>query len=177
MEKLLERKEEKDIITYFHKVKPNTTYTLTEAKKKLEYYCAYQERCHKEVEQKLRDMRMIPEAQEIIITHLLQYNYLNESRFAQAFARGKFRTKKWGKKRIISELKFRYISPYNIKLALKEISEEDYNNTFYQLAEKRFLQLKGETNSQKKRKKFSDYLFYRGWESQKVFEAWKDFQS
>jgi len=148
----------------------NKTYTVDEAKGKLEHYCAYQERCHKEVQQKLYEMRMIPEAIDDIIHHLLQHNFLNESRFAQAFARGKFRSKKWGKQRIVRELKFRQISQYNIKLALKEIPEDEYLATFDILAEKRFLQLEKESDLQKKRKKFADYLFYRGWESELVWE-------
>lgn len=150
--------------------KPQKTYTVSEAKSRLESYCAYQERCHKEVEQKLWDMKMIPEAKEIIIMHLLQHDFLNESRFAQAYARGKFNHKKWGKQRIVRELKFRNISIYNIKLALKEITETDYLITLDALAEKRFLQLSSETNKQKKRKKFADYLLYRGWESHLVWE-------
>mgnify|MGYP001357425862 FL=1 len=83
-----------------------TTYTVDEAQKKLENYCAYQERCHKDVRKKLKDMKMIPEAIDQIIHHLITQNYLNETRFAQAFARGKFRTKKWGRNRIVRELKF-----------------------------------------------------------------------
>ncbi len=102
--------------------------------------------------------------------HLLENNYLNETRFAQAYARGKFRTKKWGKHRIIRELKFRDISKVNIALALKEISEEAYRATFHELAEKRLRQLKSEENLQKKRKKMADYLLYRGWESHLVWE-------
>ncbi|MAM29719.1 MAG: recombinase RecX [Flavobacteriaceae bacterium] len=146
------------------------TYTVDEAKKKLEHYCAYQERCHKDVQKKLRDMRMIPEAIDQIIHHLITQNYLNETRFAQAFARGKFRTKKWGRNRIVRELKFRDISKYNITLALKEISETDYQKTFHELAEKRLRQLENETNLQKKKKKLADYLFYRGWEPNLVWD-------
>ncbi len=146
------------------------TYTVDEAKKKLEHYCAYQERCHKDVQKKLRDMRMIPEAIDQIIHHLITHNYLNETRFAQAFARGKFRTKKWGRNRIVRELKFRDISKYNITLALKEISETDYQKTFHELAEKRLRQLENETNLQKKKKKLADYLFYRGWEPNLVWD-------
>ena len=71
------------------------------------------------------------------ISKLIEENYLNESRFAQSFARGKFRIKKWGKQRIIRELKGRKISDYNIKLGLKEISALDYQSTFYHLFEKR----------------------------------------
>ena len=154
--------------------KAQKTYSLEEAQAKLESYCAYQERCHQEVEQKLRAMNMIPEAQEIIIMHLLQHDFLNESRFAQTYARGKFNHKKWGKQRIVRELKFRNISEYNIKLALKEITERDYLITLDALAQKRFLQLASETNKQKKRKKLADYLLYRGWESHLVWEKVKE---
>ena len=145
------------------------TYTVDEAQKKLEHYCAYQERCHKEVTQKLYDMKMIPEARDKIIVHLLQHNFLNEERFAQAYTRGKFRIKKWGKQRIQLELKRRDISKTIITIALKESSDVDYYNTFHALAEKKVETIR-ETNAQKKRKKLADYLFYRGWESHLVYD-------
>lgn len=149
------------------------TYTLKEATKKLESYCAYQERCHKEVVQKLRDMNMIPEAIDEIVTHLIQENYLNEERFAQSFTRGKFKIKKWGKNRITSELRFRNISKYNIKIALKEIEDTEYTKTLDSLSRKRLSAIK-ETNGQKRRKKLADYLLYRGWESHLVYEKIKE---
>lgn len=148
-------------------------YTVQEAKHKLEQFCAYQERCHKEVEEKLRGMRMIPQAIDQIIVHLIEENYLNEERFAQSFARGKFNIKKWGKNRIVQELKMRRISPYNIKAALKEIDEDIYLETLHGLALKRLSQIT-ETNRQKKRKKLADYLLYRGWESHLVYEKIQD---
>ncbi len=145
------------------------TYTVAEAIKRMERYCAYQERCHKEVSKKLYEMRMIPDAVDQIFSHLLQHNFLNETRFAQAFARGKFRTKKWGKRRIVAELKQREISKYNLQIALKEIPAAEYYKTFDALAEKRLQQLDSEKNLQKKRKKLADYLFYRGWEPELVY--------
>jgi regulatory protein len=155
-------------------VNSQKSYTVSEATKRMERYCAYQERCHKEVHQKLKEMRMIPEARDQIIHHLLQHDFLNETRFSQAFARGKFRTKKWGKNRVIRELKFREISAYNIKIALAEIPELDYLSAFDLLAEKRMSQLLSEKNLQKKRKKLADYLLYRGWESNLVWEKVKE---
>ncbi|WP_349664449.1 RecX family transcriptional regulator [Cellulophaga lytica] len=145
------------------------SYTIKEATHKLEQYCAYQERCHKEVTKKLKDMGMIADARDLIITHLIKENYLNEERFAQSFARGKFNIKKWGKNRIVNELKFRDISIYNIKTALKEIDEDQYIQTLNELASKRANEVK-ETNIYKKRKKIADYLLYRGWESHLVYE-------
>ncbi|MEZ4858498.1 MAG: RecX family transcriptional regulator [Flavobacteriaceae bacterium] len=146
------------------------TYTLDEAKARMERYCAYQERCHKEVHKKLKELRMIPEAIEQIIHHLLQHNYLNETRFAQAFARGKFKQKLWGKNRIIQELKMREISAFNIKIALQEIPENEYLASFEALFEKRRNQLTTEKNLLKKKKKLADYLLYRGWEANLVWE-------
>lgn len=81
------------------------TYTVDEALSKLQKYCAYQERCHQEVHQKLKEMKMIPEAIDYIIVELIQHNFLNEERFTKSYIRGKFRIKKWGKHRLILELK------------------------------------------------------------------------
>ncbi|MGB5437352.1 MAG: regulatory protein RecX [Maribacter sp.] len=145
------------------------SYSITEATKKLEGYCAYQERCHKDVITKLKEMHMIPEAIDQIVTHLIQADYLNEERFAQSFARGKFNIKKWGRIRITNELKQRGITKYNIKTALKEIDDGQYLKTFDILAEKRLKAIK-ETNLQKRKRKLADYLLYRGWESHLVYE-------
>lgn len=154
---------------YFRVVIPQKTYTVDEAQKRLEHYCAYQERCHKEVTQKLYEMKMIPEARDKIIVHLLQHNFLNEERFAKAFVRGKFRIKKWGKQRLQIELKRKDINKTIITIALKEIDTDEYDTVFNELAEKKFKLIR-ETNSQKKRKKLADYLVYRGWESHLVYD-------
>ncbi|HKK12242.1 MAG TPA: regulatory protein RecX [Flavobacteriaceae bacterium] len=145
------------------------TYTLTEAKKKLEHYCAYQERCHKEVRQKLKDMNMIPEAIDAVIVHLLEHNFLNEERFAKTFVSGKFKIKKWGKRRLLQELEQKDISKYTINLALGMIGDDEYIETFNALAEKRLTSIK-ETNILKKKKKLADYLLYRGWEPHLVYD-------
>ena len=145
------------------------TYTLEESKRKLEHFCAYQERSHKEVSQKLQDMHMIPEAMDIIIVHLIEHNFLNEERFAKAFVRGKFNIKKWGKRRLILELRKKDIAKANINTAINEINDEIYYKTLDELAEKRLSTL-NESNRLKKKKKLIDYLLYRGWESHLVYE-------
>ena len=143
-------------------------FTLDEAKKKLEHYCAYQERCHQEVMLKLREMKMIPSAIDTIIGHLIEHNYLNETRFAQSFSRGKFRIKKWGREMILRELKLRQISPYNIKLALKEIPEDEYQRTLEELAAK-FWKTNASRDKQVQKKKVYNALRYRGWENEFIF--------
>tara|TARA_R110002051_G_scaffold318251_1_gene400406 strand:+ start:1283 stop:1759 length:477 start_codon:yes stop_codon:yes gene_type:complete len=145
------------------------SYTIEEATKKIESYCAYQDRCHKEVIQKLQDMGMIPVAIDQILGYLIQENYLNEERFTKSYVRGKFHIKKWGKRRIVNELKQRDISNFNINIALKEIDENVYLETLDRLCKKRITAVK-EQNIQKKRKKVADYLLYRGWESHLVYE-------
>ena len=145
------------------------SYTVEEALTKLQKYCIYQDRCHKEVEQKLKEMRMIPQAADQIIMALIQDNYLNEERFTMAFVRGKFKIKKWGKRRLTSELKQRNISSYLLNKALKQISEVDYNATFENLANKKAASLTG-ISAISKKKKLADYLIYRGWEFHKVYD-------
>ena len=149
------------------------SYTLAQAQKKLEYYCAYQERCHKEVIAKLKTLGMIPSVIDKIISELIKANYLNETRFTQSFVRGKFRIKKWGKNRILQELKVRNISSFNIKLGMKEISDDNYQKTFYDLFEKRRREVKQLTKTEQKKKIFS-YMSYRGWENSKIYEALRD---
>ena len=140
---------------------------------KLEYFCSYQERCHVEVQEKLRQFTLSENEKNQIIVHLIEHNFLNEERFARSFARGKFRIKHWGKIRIVNELKQRQISAANIKCALTEISDEEYQNTFDKLAEKHWETIR-ETNALKKKKKFCDYLLRKGWESNLVYGKMKE---
>ena len=139
-------------------------------------YCAYRDRSQKEVEDKLFEMRMIPEAREQIIIKLMQEDFLNEERFARSFVRGKFRIKKWGRYKIKQELKQREISSPIIKLAMTEIDDREYKNTLYALAEKK-LALISESDPFKLRKKLSDHLLRKGYESQLVFEVVEDLTS
>jgi regulatory protein len=150
----------------------NEKLTVAEAQLKLEYYCSYQERCHQEVVQKLYDLGMKSNEVDAIVVHLLQNNFLNEERFARSFARGKFRIKHWGKIRIVNELKQRQISAPNIKCGLTEISDKEYHDTFDKLAQRHWETIK-ETNVQKKKKKFCDYLLRKGWESNLVYDRLK----
>ncbi|MFK5890483.1 MAG: regulatory protein RecX [Flavobacteriaceae bacterium] len=153
-------------------MKPTKTYTVEEAKRALEHYCAYQERCHKEVENKLYDMRMIKVAQEVIILHLLKENYLNEERFAKSFARGKFLIKHYGRVRIANQLKQRNITPTLITQALKEIDDEAYLETLKTLMSKKVESVK-ESNPFKKKKKIIDYLLRKGYEYNSIDTCYK----
>ena len=139
---------------------------------KLEYYCAYQERCHVEVQEKLREFIVSEQEKNQIIVHLIEHNFLNEERFASLFAISKFHQKKWGKIRIKNELKARRISDYLITKAIKEIPFQEYQDAFHILAEKSWESIT-EKNTLKKRKKFCDNLLRKGWESEMVYERVK----
>lgn len=151
-------------------------YTIKEAINKIEHYCGYQERCHEEVEQKLRDMKMTLEERDHIIAHLIHENFLNEERFACSFARGKHRIKHWGKIRITNELKFRGINQTLINIALKEIDPEEYHTTFDTLANRNWESIH-EKNTLKKRKKFCDFMLRRGFESNLVYEKVRELEN
>lgn len=151
-------------------------FSIKEAIHKIEHYCAYQERCHEEVVQKLRSMKMDSEEIDHIIAHLINDNFLNEERFACSFARGKHRMKHWGKIRITNELKFRGINQTLINIALKEIDSEEYYMIFDTLANRQWESIQ-ETNSLKKRKKFCDYMLRRGFESNLVYEKVRELES
>lgn len=89
-------------------------------------YCAYRERCQKEVRQKLFELKCKPTEAETIIAYLVRENFINEQRFAAQYAGGKFRINKWGKIKIKLMLEQFDISPYNIRNALNQINMTDY---------------------------------------------------
>jgi regulatory protein len=148
---------------------------ISEIKKKLEHFCAYQERCHDEVVSKLRSLGASTIETDETVVYLINENYLNETRFAQSFARGKHRIKSWGKIRIVNELRARNITQYNINLALKEITPEEYDDTFERLAQRHWESLP-ERNTLKKRKKFCDFLLRKGYESDLVYAKAKSLE-
>ena len=150
-------------------------YTFEEIKHKLEYYCSYQDRCHKEVEQKLNSFTLITALKEKVIVHLIENNFINEERFAKSFARGKHNYKGWGKNRIVNELKFRNISSRIIETALKEIPEATYLENFHALAEKNWEIIK-EPKGQKRNKKLVDFLLRKGYETSLIYEKLKELE-
>lgn len=149
--------------------------SIQEIRKKLEHYCAYQERCHQEVYQKMFSFDLSSHEKEELMVYLIDNNFLNEERFAQSFVRGKHHYKKWGKARIINELKIRNISSTMIKIALKEINDALYFETFEELANKHWETI-SETNLMKKRKKFCDYFIRKGWENELIYDKVKELE-
>ena len=135
-------------------------------KRKIESYCAYQERCHFEVKQKLNSLGIFGQEVDEYICYLIDENFLSETRFSEAYVRGKFNNNNWGKIKIIQELKSRNISDWNINKALGQISETEYNDKLKKLCEKR---IDSSDNSTPNRKdKIIRSLTYKGWEIDKV---------
>lgn len=150
-----------------------TSFTLKEIYTKMEYYCAYQERCYKEVEEKLYSFSINPSEKDEILTYLIENNFINEERFAQSFVRGKHNYKFWGKNRIVNELKFRNVSSRNIQTALKEIPEATYLHNFHALAEKNWEAIAA-PKGQKKNKKFVNFLLRKGYETGLIYDKLRE---
>ncbi|MDO4763522.1 MAG: regulatory protein RecX [Flavobacteriaceae bacterium] len=139
------------------------SYTFEEIKQKLMNYCVYQDRCHQEVEQKMREFLLIPEAKEEILLYLIQENYLNEERFVRSYIRGKFYIKHWGRIKIKNHLKIKDVPEKLINKCFDEIDEQDYETIIRKISEKYYSSQKGLKVYQKKSKTIK-YLMSRGFE-------------
>jgi regulatory protein len=136
--------------------------------RKIKHYCAYQERAHAEVKQKLYGYGLYKNEVEELMSQLVEENYLNEERFALAFAGGKFRIKQWGKTKIKYELAQKQVSAYCINKALASILDEDYEKTLAKLAAEKLKTLKDEKNIFTKKSKLQNYLVGKGYEFEVV---------
>lgn len=143
----------------------------------IKHYCAYQERCHSEVRQKLLDLGCYGEDLEEAIGILIEENFLNEERFAIAYAGGKFRIQSWGKVKIRQHLKQKQVSEYCINKGLNSIDEKDYHNRLVTLFDKKALSLSAEKNQWRKRQKIAAYLIQKGFESDLVQQVWNSDES
>ena len=147
--------------------------TKEQAFQKLKHFCGYQERCHSEVKEKLFSLGIGKVERDEIVSMLIEENYLNEERFAIAFAGGKFRLKQWGRIKIRSELKKRRVSDYCISKALKQINDKEYLQMMKKLSEKYSSSLKEEADIIRK-KKTIDYLMQKGFEGELVYNTIKE---
>lgn len=147
-------------------------HTQTEAILKAANFCAYQERCHQEVLAKLQEWGIYGDEAAELILFLIENNYLNEERFAKAFAGGKFRVKKWGRTKIKRELKLRQISDFCIGVGLKEIDPDDYLKTLQAALQKQIDKSKIKHPMLLKQKVFQ-YAMQRGYESDIIQDVLK----
>lgn len=149
------------------------TDSVKEALHKAAMFCAYQERTQQEVRNKLKDWAIYGDDAEEVIAELIQQNYLNEERFAKAFAGGKFRVKNWGKRKIQQHLKQRGISGYNLEKAMKEIEPDDYRNTLQNLLTKKRQSLRDD-NPLVIKQKLVRFALSKGYESDLIFSVLGD---
>jgi regulatory protein len=138
-------------------------------KKKIEHYCAYQERCHLEVTNKLNKLGIFGDELDEYVCYLIDENFLSETRFSEAYVRGKFNNNNWGKVKISRELKLRNISDWNITNALSQINSEDYNNKLRKLCLK-IVELNDKSEFELKNKVVKN-LSYKGWEVDLVIKT------
>lgn len=152
----------------------NYTRSLTpeQAYQKIKHYCAYQERSHFETKEKLYSFKLYKKDVEELISRLIEENFLNEERFAKAFARGRFNLKKWGRKKIEYELKQKRVSEYNIRKALQEIDTAKYNSVLQKLTEQKWKALKAEQHITRQAKTVN-FLLQKGFERNLVIDAVK----
>lgn len=143
-------------------------YSPIEAKNKIYRFCAYQERHHQEVRDKLYEYGLYKDEVEEILTHLITEGFLNEERYAKAFAGGKFRMKQWGRNKIVHELEAKGLSNYCIQSGLKEIDPQQYQETLEVLLLKKDRQTEA-PNSFSKRDKLARYAIQKGYEPDLVW--------
>ncbi|HPW89252.1 MAG TPA: regulatory protein RecX [Kaistella chaponensis] len=132
-------------------------------------YCVYQDRCHQEVEQKMRDFLLIPEAKEEILLYLMKENYLNEERFTRSYIRGKFYIKSWGRNKIRNHLKFKGISEKLINSCFDEIEEAAYDHVLQKIYENYYAKQNGFKPYEKKSRTIK-YMLGRGFEYESIIQ-------
>ncbi len=150
--------------------KPVKVHTLKTALDKLRKYCAYQERTQQEVRDKFYELGLHQKEVELGISLLIEEGFINEERFAIAFAGGRFRIKQWGKNKIKAELRLRKISEYCIRIALSKIDEKDYMKALEKVIIQKSKSTKGINEAQKKYK-VAKYVISRGFESDLVWDV------
>jgi len=156
----------------FEEKKPKKKLSPTQALAKAEMTCAYQERCQQEMRDKLYEWGLHSNDVENIIATLISNNFLNEERFAKAFAGGKFRIKKWGRIKIKIELKKRKISDYCIRKGLAEIDENEYIKIIKEIIAKKLKEnSKGKMHI--RNYKVAQYAQSRGFEGDLVWDILK----
>jgi len=156
-----------------NQVSKGKLYNNEEAVQKLAKYCAYQERCQQEVDEKLQSWGFPANDRRELIVRLIEQGFLNEERFARAYVRGKFKHNQWGKIKIRQGLKQRGISDQLIKMAFTEIDEREYADTLKLLMKKKAKLIK-EKNPFRKTQKLFMFIAGKGFEAELFWEVKRD---
>ena len=139
---------------------------------KIQSYCLYQERCIKEVKNKLYSFKVSSKLAENIVEYLIDNDYLNEERYTKMFVQGKLRIKKWGRIKLKYELKLKGVDTNIIEDNINKINEEEYISYFNEFSTNKIKFLKG--SKDKKKRSFINYFTYRGWENSLIYQKLRD---
>lgn len=142
---------------------------------KIANFCAYQERSHREVKERLAELETFGDDADEMTAWLIENNYLNEERFAKIFAGSKFRQKKWGRLKIRQELKKRGVSDYSLRMGMNEIDPDDYYETLCELITKKAKEIK-DSNPLIQKQKLVNFVLTKGFEQDLVWDAVNEFQ-
>lgn len=153
------------VVTFTFALMEKQSLTPDQASQKIRQYCAYQERSHSEVKDKLYGYGLNRREVDEILSTLIEENYLSEERFAIQYAGGKFRMKQWGRVKIRYALRQKQVSEYCIKKALASIPETDYQRTLQKLFEEKLRSLRSEKNMFTRKRKIQDHLLQKGYEA------------
>lgn len=143
---------------------------------KMAKYCAYQERCVKDVRDKLKTYDIPQEDRDKILEFLLDNRFVNDERFAKSFVRGKVNQSGWGMNKIRFHLVQKGIDKDLIDEALGQTDEEIYRQRLIDILKTKSKAVKAETDYEKKRK-LAAYAMQKGFEAHLVWEVLKEFQT
>ena len=133
------------------------------------HFCAYQERTVQDVKQKLKSWDVSEDDSEEIIKRLIEDGYLSQERYAQSFARGKFRTRQWGRLKIEQEMRRKGLDSEDRKTGLEQIDEEQYLESLKNLLKKKDASLKDE-DLRVRKQKLVRFALGKGYESGLVWK-------
>jgi len=140
---------------------------------KMAKYCAYQERCVKEVTDKLKTFEISAKDQEDILNYLIDNRFVDNERFAKAFVRGKINQSGWGLNKIRYHLMQKGIDKELIDATLEDFDQEVYRQRLIEV-----LQTKSKTvkapNEFEKNRKLAAYAIQKGFEPSLVWEVIKN---
>lgn len=152
-------------------MKSECNFSFLTAKQKIEAFCAYQDRCHFEVSNKLNQWGIVGEQKDQLMAHLIEHRFLDEQRFADSYVSGKFRIKRWGRIKIRQQLKAKFVPLTCINKAILQIDGDDYYATLVALATKKHNELSNEKDSYSKKAKIMRFLASKGYEQDLIYDA------